>query len=91
MEVKILDDKKRRLVFELKGASHGFCNALKKELWNDETVTLASYAIDHPLVGVPKFVIETNTEREPKAALKKSLERLRKHAEQFREEVKNIR
>ena len=91
MEAKILEDKKHRLVFELKGAGHGFCNALKKELWNDDAVTLASYAIDHPLVGVPKFVIETNTEREPKAALKKTLERLRKQAEQFREEVKSIR
>ncbi len=91
MEVNILEDKKRRLVFELKGADHGFCNALKKELWNDEAVTLASYVIEHPLIGVPKFVIETNTEREPKAALKKALERLKKQAESFKAEIKSIR
>ena len=90
MEVKILEDKKRHLVFELKGADHGFCNALKKELWNDSAVTLASYAISHPLVGVPKFVIETSS-GEPKDVLKKAISRLRKQAEQFKAEVKKMR
>lgn len=91
MEVKILDDKKRRLVFELKGADHGFCNALKKELWDDNTVIVASHIIEHPLIGVPKVIIETNTEAEPKAALRKALDRLKKQAESFKAEVKSIR
>ncbi len=91
MEVKILEDKKRRLVFELKGSDHGFCNALKKELWGDDSVTLASYAIDHPLVGVPRFIVETNTEKEPKDVLRKAIGRLKKQAEQFKEEVKKMK
>jgi DNA-directed RNA polymerase subunit L len=91
MEVKILEEKKRRLVFELHGANHGICNALKNELWNDSAVTLASYAIEHPLVGIPKFVVETSTDVEPKAAVKKAISRLRKQAEQFRAEVKGMK
>ena len=91
MEFKVLEDKKRRLVFELKGADHGFCNALKKEMWNDSAVTLSSYAVEHPLVGVPKFVIETNAEKEPREVLKKAVERLRKQTEQLKAEVKKIR
>lgn len=91
MEVKILEDKKRRLVFELKGSDHGFCNALKKELWNDDAVTLASYSIEHPLVGVPRFILETSTDKEPKDVLKKAIDRLRKQAEQFKAEVKKFK
>lgn len=91
MELKILEDKKRRFVFELHGADHGFCNAIEKELWNDDAVTLASYAIDHPLAGVPKFTLETNNDREPKEALKKALARLKKQAEQFKDEIKGLK
>ena len=91
MELKILEDKKKRLLFELKGADHGFCNALKKELWNDDAVTVSSYAVDHPSVGIPKFVIETNAEKEPKEVLKKAIDRLRKQAEQFKAEVKKMK
>jgi len=90
MEFKIIEDKKKRLVFELKGAHHGFCNAIKKELWNDESVSLASYAIDHPLVGVPKFIIETK-DGEPKEALKKAIDRLKKTTEQFKVELKKVK
>ena len=90
MEFKILEEKKKKLVFELKGAHHGFCNAITKELWNDDTVSLASYTIDHPLVGVPKFTIEVK-EGEPKDALKKAIDRLKKTTEQFKVELKKIK
>lgn len=90
MEVKILEDKKKRLVFELKGADHGFCNVLKKELWNDDSVTVASYTIGHPQVGVPKFVVETKA-AEPKAVLKKAISRLKKQAAAFKTELKKVR
>jgi DNA-directed RNA polymerase subunit L len=91
MNVKILEDKKKRLVFELEGSDHGFCNALKQELWNDSAVTIASYTIEHPLVGVPRFIVETNAEKEPKAVLKGAIARLRKNAEEFKSEVTKIR
>lgn len=91
MELKILEEKKKRLVFELKGSNHGFCNALKKEMWNDDAVTLSSYNINHPLVGVPTFIVETNNEREPRDVVKKAIERLRKQAEQFKAEVKKLK
>lgn len=87
----VLEDKKRRMVFELKEADAGLCTAIEKELWNDDAVTLASFTIDHPMVGVPKFTIETNTDREPKEALKKALARLKKQAEQFKDEVKGLK
>ncbi|HLC74297.1 MAG TPA: DNA-directed RNA polymerase subunit L [Candidatus Nanoarchaeia archaeon] len=91
MDAKILEDKKRRLVVELKGVNHGFCHAVKKELWNDSAVTLASYVVDHPTIGVPKLLIETNNDEDAKDALKKAIERLKKTTEQFKVELKKVK
>lgn len=81
MEITILESKKHRLVFELRGADHTFCNALKQELWNDETVKIAAYNIDHPLVGVPKFVVESSADA--KEALLGASSRLQKRNKDF--------
>ncbi len=77
MEINILEDKSKKLVFELKGEDHTLCNALREELWNDESVSVAAYTISHPLVGIPKFIIETK-DKEPKKALKDAISRLKK-------------
>jgi DNA-directed RNA polymerase subunit L len=90
MEIVFVEDTKHKLVFELKGADHGFCNALKKELWNDAAVTLASYTINHPLVGVPRFILETKN-KEARDILKKAVDRLKKNAEQFKVELKKLK
>jgi DNA-directed RNA polymerase subunit L len=78
MEINILEEKSKKLVFELKGENHTLCNALREELWNDKAVTVSAYNISHPLVGVPKFIIETDGEKEPKKALKDAIARLKK-------------
>ncbi len=90
MEIKILEEKARRLVFEL-DSDHGFCYVLKSELQKTKGVNIATYAIDHPLVSKPKFIVETDTSAEPKAALKKAIEKLKKQAADFKKEVKKIK
>ena len=77
MEIKVLEEKKNKLIIELKGETHAFCNALKKELWNDKSVKAAGYNIEHPLVGIPKIVIETDG-KDPKKALIDAAGRLKK-------------
>jgi DNA-directed RNA polymerase subunit L len=90
MEIKILEEKKNRLVFEVKGESHTICRALQKELWNDSHVKAAGYNIDHPLVGVPKFVLETDG-ADPRKTVSSAIKRLQKTAEKFKEAAKKIR
>ena len=90
MEIKILEEKARRLVFEI-NSDHGFCNALKNELQKTKGVSIATYSIDHPLVGKPRFIVETDTSIEPKAAVKKALDSLKKQAADFKKEVKKIK
>ncbi|MEM4637932.1 MAG: DNA-directed RNA polymerase subunit L [Candidatus Woesearchaeota archaeon] len=90
MEIKVIEKSKKKLVFELIGADHTFSNSLKKELWNDKSVKVSAYSIDHPLIGIPKFIIETN-EKEPEKALIDAAKRLQKKNETFLEGAKKIK
>jgi len=82
MEVVVLEKTKKRLVFELHGMDNTFCNVLKKELQYDEDVSIATYAIKHPLIGIPKFIIETKG-TSPKEALLSAIERLQGKNKEF--------
>ena len=86
MEIKILDDKKNKLIVEVKGADHTLCNALKSELWNDKHVKIATYSIRHPQTSVPQIVVETDGEESPKNALINAVERLHKVNAKFKKE-----
>ncbi|MBW2977825.1 DNA-directed RNA polymerase subunit L [Candidatus Woesearchaeota archaeon] len=85
MEIKIVEESKNKMIIELKGETHTFCNALKKELWNDKHVKIAGYNIAHPLVGVPKIVVETDGKEAPKKALTEAAKRLGKKADKFKQ------
>ena len=89
MEFKVVEESKTKLVFELTGETHTFCNILKEELRNVKGVEIATYKIDHPLVGVPQFFLETKGV-EPRKALKEALKAVKKKAEEFKKEVKKL-
>ena len=80
MEIKIVEQDKNRLVFELIGENHTFCNAIKQELWNDKDIKIASYKIKHPELEVPQFIIEG---KDPKKSLIEAAKRYKKELEKF--------
>lgn len=90
MELKILEEKKNRLVFELKGEGHTLCGMLKTELWNDEHVKAAGYYIEHPLIGIPRFTIETDG-AEPKKVVVAALKRIDKQLAKLKDSAKEIK
>ena len=92
MEIKILDDKKNRLLFEVKGTDHTLCNSITKELWDDKHVKIATYSIRHPQISVTQFVVETDGEESPRNALINAVQRLQKNNDKFRKDfAKEIR
>ena len=86
MEIRILDDKKNKFVIEVKGADHTLCNAIKTELWNDKHVKIATYSIRHPQISVPRMIIETDGEENPRNALINAVQRLQKNNAKFKKE-----
>lgn len=89
MEFKVLEETKNKLVFELAGETHTFCNALKHELQQIKGVETATYRVEHPLIGIPKFHIETKN-LEPRKALKEALVNLKKKTKDFQKELGKI-
>ena len=77
MDIRILEQDKHRLKFELLGEEHTFCNALRKELWQGKPLDIAGYTIKHSLVSDPLFTVESEKE-DPKKLLIEAVERLQK-------------
>jgi DNA-directed RNA polymerase subunit L len=90
MELNVIETTKKKLIFELKGADHTCCNVLKDELWNDKSVIVATYNIKHPLIGIPKFILETDG-KDPKKTLLDAVARLSKKNKEFLTKFKNIK
>ena len=86
MEIKILDDKKNKLIIEVKGVDHTLCNSLKTELWDDKHVKIATYSIRHPQISMPQMIIETDGEESPRNALINAVQRLQKNNVKFKKE-----
>ena len=86
MEIKILDDKKNKLVIEAKGIDHTLCNSIKTDLWDDKHVKIATYSIRHPQISVPQIIVETDGEESPKNALINAVQRLQKNNARFKKE-----
>ncbi len=87
MELVVIEETKTRLVFDLKGEDHTFCNLLKTELNEDKDVKVATYAIAHPLIGVPQFTIETASGKTPRKAVSEALSRMKKIFTSFKKAV----
>jgi len=86
MEVSLVEEKKNKIIFEIEGATHTFCNLLKEELHNDDSVKIATYSIEHPLIGTPKFILETSGDA--KKTLSDACKRMGKLSEKFMSEFK---
>lgn len=82
MDIKILEKKKARLRFALKGESHMMANLLRTQLWKQKNVKTAVYSIKHPLLAVPEMLVETSA-GEAKDAVVKSAESIKKLNKEF--------
>ena len=91
MELNVLEETPKRLVVEIKGAGHTLCNALKVELWESKHVKVATYSISHPLVGVPKLIIETDGDAKPRKLLADAAAKLADMADKLKKEFKKIK
>jgi len=85
MEIRVLDDKKNRLYFEVDGAGHTLMNALKTELYNDKNVKVSTYAVRHPEISHPKMIVETDG-ADPRKSVQAAVQRLKKANEKFRKD-----
>lgn len=86
MKIDVIEKKKNRVVIAIEGEDHTLCAALKKELWNDKHIKAAGYHIDHPLIGKPRIVVETDGE-DPLKCIEGACKRLDKQFETLKASV----
>lgn len=91
MEFNVKEETKTKLRFTLKGEDHTFCNLLKSELWNNKDVIVSSYKIDHPLIGLPIFLIETNGKTGPRDALKNAVKNLKDNNKEILKSIAKLK
>ncbi len=89
MEFKVLEETKTKMVFTLEGESHTFCNLLKEEIRAIKGVELSAYKIDHPLVGIPTFQVETKGV-EPRKVIKEALKNIEKMSKDFAKQAAKV-
>lgn len=90
MEVSIVEESKNKAVVNVKGEGHTICNAIRKELWNDEHVKTAAYAIEHPLIGTPQIIVETDG-ADPRKTVLAAVKRVQKAVEKIKDEAKSLK
>ncbi|HLC57404.1 MAG TPA: DNA-directed RNA polymerase subunit L [Candidatus Nanoarchaeia archaeon] len=84
MKINWLSNEKNKAEFELIGEDHTFCNAIRKELWEQPDLNLAAYKIPHPLISDPVILVETS-KSSPEKLLLSSIESLRKKNKALKE------
>ena len=86
MEVKIIEDTKKKAVIELDNQT--IAGLIERELWNDDHVKVSGMKVKHPLVGKPTLVIETDGKEEAKTAVKEAIKRAKKELDNFKKNFK---
>lgn len=89
MNVKIRKYSDRELVLEIEGEDHTLANLLAKSALRNPHTKLATYVIEHPLVGAPVLRIVTDG-TDPIQVLKEVVINTREEAEQILKAVSKV-
>src|SRR3989338_7300664 len=82
MEIKVLENTKHKLVIEVPGEDHTLFNILTQELVQDKEVKLGGYLVEHPVINIPRLIIETKT-KSPVKVLQEAIKNVRKLNDTF--------
>jgi DNA-directed RNA polymerase subunit L len=84
MEIKILENTKKKAIFQVKGIDHTLSNLLREQLNSIEGIKISGYHVSHPLVGIPQFVIETNGKISASDAFTEAIKNAQKDIKKFK-------
>ncbi len=87
MELELIEKESGSMLIKIVGENHTFCNLLRAELNKDESVTSAAYNVEHPLIGSPKFYVETKKGKSPKRAFTDAAGQISKQLEDLRKQL----
>ncbi|NIO44112.1 MAG: DNA-directed RNA polymerase subunit L [Candidatus Aenigmarchaeota archaeon] len=83
MNVKVLEDKKEKLLLEFEDETETITNLLATQIWNEKGEAAA--VRDHPFIENPKLVV---IGRNPKRLLTKASTALEEQCDEFKEKFR---
>lgn len=90
MEVKIIEETKNKIILNLEGETPTIACLINDELWNNEHVKIAGYHVTHPLINVPRIILETDG-AEPRKILQSAIKKIEKTLEKINEGAKELK
>jgi DNA-directed RNA polymerase subunit L len=90
MELEIVNKDENSITIKIIGEDHTFCNALRKVLQSDDSVSAASYSIAHPLLEPPKFYVKVKKGR-PETALTRAAEQIIEYCVDLKRQLPKVR
>jgi len=84
MKIKVLKKTSNELKIEVEGEGHTLCNVLQKVLLEDDTIEMAGYHIQHPLIGNPVVYVRTKGKQKPETTLGEAAKKIRSQCKEFR-------
>lgn len=87
MQLRVVKEDEKTFILEIGDETVSFANLLRNELWNDKSVSEASYIKEHPYLDEPKIFVKTSR-GSPRTALEKAAVRIEDSAKEFKEEFK---
>ena len=88
MDIELVKKEKNYAEFLLKGEKHSFPTLLKFYLLKDSSVVFASYELDHPVIGTPRFIVRTDGKKSAEKALEDAIKALIKDLKELQKVVK---
>ncbi|MBI2040860.1 MAG: hypothetical protein HYT16_02035 [DPANN group archaeon] len=91
MEFTILEENKGAIKIEASARDEGFFNLVKRQLWQNGGVEIASFRIAHPDISRPVFVIKAKSGKDPKKLWNAALESISEELKSFEKEIKKLK
>lgn len=85
MEIKVLEEKKDYIRFNLIGETHTFGNILREELNNSKDIDFATYRREHPSEDFIEFIVQAKKDKDVKKIINGVIDNIEKSALSFKE------
>jgi len=83
MEIKVLEEDKNKIKFEIEGETHTIANLLTKYLLKDPDVEISMYQVPHPLEEKAIIYVVTKN-KDPRKVIKETIDKIIKDLEKLK-------
>ncbi|MHA1239098.1 MAG: RpoL/Rpb11 RNA polymerase subunit family protein [Candidatus Odinarchaeia archaeon] len=89
MEIEVISQSKDEIKLKIVGEGHTLLNLLKSAIFEDESVSVAGYDKEHPMVEKAILHVKTNGDKDPVQIIRESAKKIIKKIREFRDKFQD--